>query len=473
MKHLLMSFTFILIGYIANAQIITIPDANFKAKLLAANPSNAIAYNGMTAIKIDTNDNNEIEVSEALQVNRLNVSIADIYDLTGIGFFTSLRSLNCSQNHIPNLDLSNLTNLKSLYCNLNLLTSLNLNGLNQLLNLECAENTLTQIDFANLASLETLNCRFNFLTSLNLNGQINLQSLNCDYNQLTALDVSNLTQLTDLSCQSNQFIALDLNDLASLTSLNCSYNQLETLNLNNLNGLTALNCSHNQITTLDITNLSHLSTLNCESNQIGNAFIFSDMPDLEAAYCHNNQIPSFSFSDVSNLQILDCSANQISNLDVSPLPQLLVLNCHNNPQLLNLNIKNGSNEPFLDFSNNPNLVYICADEDQLTNVQNLIAQYGYTNCEVNSLCDLATTNFDLSSNLRLFPNPSKNYINLEVDGGLTIESISIYDIPGQTIIAIPNAGSVSVLNVSELNAGIYFIKFETNKGTATTKFIKG
>jgi Leucine-rich repeat (LRR) protein len=472
MRKFFALLVFILIGCSSRAQVVAIPDANFKAKLLAANPSNTIAYNGMVPIKIDSNDNNEIEISEALQVTSLNVSIADIYDLTGIGAFTTLRTLNCSQNHISSLDLSYLVNLKSLYCSLNLLTSLNLNGLTHLLNLECAENILTQIDFANITSLQTLNCRFNFLTSLQLNGFSNLYSLNCDYNQLTTLDVSNLTQLTELGCQSNQFLSLDLSSLVNLTSLNCSYNQLAVLDLGGLDGLTTLNCSYNQITALDITNLSNLSLLNCESNQISNPFAFSGMADLQAVYCHNNPIPSFSFSDVPNLQVLDCSSNQISDLDVSSLSQLSVLNCHDNTQLVNLNIKNGSNEPFLDFSNNPNLLYVCADEGQLTSVQNLVAQYGYTDCQVNALCDLAANNFDLNNNLRVFPSPAKNYIYLEIQDAITVKSILVYDVLGQLATTIPYTEDDLAVDVSDLKTGLYFIKLTTDWGTAFKKFIK-
>lgn len=471
MRKFLACLIFILIGVSSDAQIVTIPDANFKAKLLAANPSNTIAYNGLTVIKIDSNNNNEIEVSEALQVTGLNVNIADIYDLTGIQAFTTLRSLNCTQNHIAALDLSNLVNLKSLYCSLNLLTSLDLTGLNSLQNLECAENILTQINFANVTSLRTLNCRFNFLTSLQINGQTNLQTLNCDYNQLTILDISNLTQLTDLACQSNQFLNLSLSNLTNLTSLNCSYNLLSTLDLNGLDGLINLNCSHNQITSLDITNLSQLYLLNCESNLINNAFIFSNIPDLHSVYCRDNLIPSFSFSDVENLQILDCSSNQVSDLNVSSLSHLSLLNCHENSQLINLNIKNGSNELFLDFSGNPSLFYVCADEGQLTNVQNLIVQYGYTNCQVNALCDLAVADFDLDKHFNIFPIPAGNSLNLEIQNTITMKSITIYDIIGQTVI-IPNTESVYAIDVSGLKTGVYFLKAITDKGTVLKKFIK-
>jgi hypothetical protein len=53
-----------------------------------------------------------------------------------------------------------------------------------------------------------------------------------------------------------------------------------------------------------------------------------------------------------------------------------------------LYIKNNSIEApiYLDFSNNPNLEYVCADDFQLTQVQEKITEYGYSNCYTNSYC---------------------------------------------------------------------------------------
>ena len=48
--------------------------------------------------------------------------------------------------------------------------------------------------------------------------------------------------------------------------------------------------------------------------------------------------------------------------------------------------KNGANEDPLDFSGNPNLTYICADEGQIPSIQAAITTNGYTNCHVNSYC---------------------------------------------------------------------------------------
>src|SRR6476620_1715150 len=105
---------FLLLMTFSNAQIINFPDSAFKAKLLQANPSNTIAaipssipINGayFAYVTIDTNGNDEIEVSEAAVISRLQVPNSNITSLEGIQYFTDLSYLNCSFNQMTSLTL--------------------------------------------------------------------------------------------------------------------------------------------------------------------------------------------------------------------------------------------------------------------------------------------------------------------------------------------------------------------------------
>lgn len=170
----------------------------------------------------------------------------------------------------------------------------------------------------------------------------NLQHLSCSFNQLPSLNVSGLTNLQYLYCVNNQLPSLNVSGLINLLTLYCSYNQLPSLNVSGLTNLKELGCEYNQLPSLDVSSLTNLQTL----------------------YCNNNQIPNLNLSGLTNLQ---------------------TLYCHNN-QLTTLLMKNGSIENYLYFGGNPNLQYICADEEQIPDVQSKITQYGYTNCNVNSYC---------------------------------------------------------------------------------------
>lgn len=79
-----------------------------------------------------------------------------------------------------------------------------------------------------------------------------------------------------------------------------------------------------------------------------------------------------------------------------------------------------------------------------------------------SISDYTTLNFDV------YPNPVKDFLNLRY---LTnIKSISIINELGQNIKQIPE--SRKQINVSDLHAGIYFIKIETVYGARVQKFVK-
>ena len=135
-----------------NAQIISIPDANFKSKLLESNSFNHFANDiSGNSIQIDSNNNGEIEVGEALNIYALNVSNNAlpnlISDLTGISYFSNLTSLDCSFNQLTSLTLNtNNSNLLELNCSYNQISILNILSLHNLTKLDCASNLLTSID---------------------------------------------------------------------------------------------------------------------------------------------------------------------------------------------------------------------------------------------------------------------------------------------------------------------------------------
>ena len=86
---------FLLVGFCffgsVSAQIVNIPDAKFKAKLLEANTDNSIAKNlDGSYFKIDLNGDGEIQEIEAQNVSFLNLSNSYISSLEGLSNFSAL-----------------------------------------------------------------------------------------------------------------------------------------------------------------------------------------------------------------------------------------------------------------------------------------------------------------------------------------------------------------------------------------------
>lgn len=88
----------------------------------------------------------ELTAEQAALVTELDVSGCGIADLGGIGYFTALETLDCSDNSILSLDLSGNVNLKTLDCSNNLLSVLDIAGNEQLASLSADGNRLKYFD---------------------------------------------------------------------------------------------------------------------------------------------------------------------------------------------------------------------------------------------------------------------------------------------------------------------------------------
>jgi uncharacterized repeat protein (TIGR01451 family) len=203
MKNLYVFFGVIMIGCFGNAQIVNIPDANFKAKLLAADatPFNAFAFNfAQQAFKLDVNNDGEIQFSEALMVIQLNISHSAISDLTGIESFANLLTLNCNNNQLSNLNVNSIPSVSVLQCQNNLLSSLDVSSLPNLGYFNCSNNQLTTLFIKNGSNEQS---------GLIFSNNPNLQYICADQTQFS--DVQNkiaqygYTNCTfDSNCSANQ-----------------------------------------------------------------------------------------------------------------------------------------------------------------------------------------------------------------------------------------------------------------------------
>lgn len=85
-----------------------------------------------------------------------------------------------------------------------------------------------------------------------------------------------------------------------------------------------------------------------------------------------------------------------------------------------------------------------------------------------------TTNLSSNDNqilsFEIFPNPTKDLLNVSNPNNFDIKNISVTDINGRVV--KNQAGSLTQINVSDLNAGVYFVTIEAAEGKTTKKFIK-
>ncbi len=87
----------------------------------------------------------------------------------------------------------------------------------------------------------------------------------------------------------------------------------------------------------------------------------------------------------------------------------------------------------------------------------------------NSTTTLGTANFELSQDIKIYPNPVSQVLNLELPDGIVIEKAIFYNALGQIIKEAKNEIS---WDVSGLPTGVNFIKVVTDSGVKQLKFIK-
>ena len=104
-----------LLPAIAFGQTTAIPDANFEQALIDLGYDTGTPDGSVPTANINT-------------LTSLNVWNKNISNLTGIEDFIALTSLNCDNNHLSGLNVSQNTALYELYCSRNQITSLDLSN---------------------------------------------------------------------------------------------------------------------------------------------------------------------------------------------------------------------------------------------------------------------------------------------------------------------------------------------------------
>ncbi len=70
----------------------------------------------------------------------------------------------------------------------------------------------------------------------------------------------------------------------------------------------------------------------------------------------------------------------------------------------------------------------------------------------------------------IYPNPVKDFLNIESSAGVTIKTTILYDALGRELFKKEN--EASHLSFGNYAAGIYFLKLDTNTGEQVFKVIK-
>lgn len=400
------TFLFLLFYAVTQAQIVNFPDANLKDALVNHSPT------------IDTNNNGEIEVSEATNYNTyyLTLQSKGITDITGLENFTEVEEFRLSHNDISSIDISVLFWAK---------------------NLRLTGNDLTELNTSSNIALEELSISNNFISNLDLSNNENLLSLFAISTNLSTLDVSNNLLLEELFLWSTNISTLDLSS-NNLKRINIASTPFTTFDdFSSQTELEYINISSTDISTLDTSVFPNLTTLNIQTTDI-----------LDIDLSQNTALESLNLG-YSNMTSIDIS-NNINLRDLRVYLGLTSLDISQNTELRSLRIINNSGISSLDLSTNTNLCYVSINN---TSIEYINVKNGTnTNFDPDTTCSIGSSGSGLGGIKFSAVNSNDNLAFICVDDiDYALENFEVSD-------------TVTLLDICSGNIG------ETNEFTGTISY---
>ncbi|AWA28679.1 hypothetical protein HYN48_00475 [Flavobacterium magnum] len=462
MKKLLLYFLFF--SAASQAQIVNIPDPNFKADLINKG--------------IDLNSDGDIQVSEAEAVTSLGMVDLNISSLEGIQSFVNLTSLTCYNLNLTALDVSGLTHLGELNCGHNAaMTSLNLSGCTSLANCRASNCALTSLDTSGLIHLYNLDVSNNQLTSLNLAGWVSSDGgyLLARYNQLTSVDASDMGNLIMLDFSHNALTTLDVTGTNVSTDIALSYNHLTSLDLSN-SPIQGVDASHNNLASISLNPNTQYNHLWLDNNQLVNLDVSGlYVRDLNA---NHNNLTSINFQG-TRIYTVYLNGNNFQTVDLSGairINSFCSIDIDSNPYLETFFAKNG-NSDYLSFIGDFSLEYVCIDESDLIGGSSppnaVFSPYCIFTPGGNYNTITGNVTFDADNNGCDNTDPDQPYVKLNLTSGNNI--YSVFTTPDGNFNYFGQTGMFNVGLAME-NASLFTITpplativFGTNNNNLTTQ----
>ncbi|QIE60356.1 T9SS type A sorting domain-containing protein [Rasiella rasia] len=234
----------------------------------------------------------------------------------------------------------------------------------------------------------------------------------------------------------------------------------------------------------------------------------SQYPNCEFAYTFifaGNEITDFSplsyIDRVNHVEFRDIQTiTNFETFDITITSSLAVKNCNFITNLSGLNLDsdnlnflwvwlrqndqlnslNGINTDItidteVRIIDNPNLPF-CAIQpfcEAIANPDVEVFIYGNASgcesvAEVAAACELSITESSLSASVHIYPNPAGEKLYILLDSFVHFEFAEVYSVSGQKLMQT----KATHINISNLSAGIYFVKVISEEGSITKKIIK-
>lgn len=323
----------------------------------------ATRYNGVTLATFKS----IIDPSNIYQI-AVNSSVNKITTISNVNYYTSLYTLDLSNQNLTSVtglgatslnnlildgnstlttvNISDLPNLRYFLANSCILNgSLDVSNHSDLILVSLGNNALTSLNVTNNTSLTALytyiNPNLTVITGLNTCTSMNiLQVWNCNLVGAT-FDISALASLVILQISGNSNLStLDVTNNTVLRELYCQDDNLSTLDVTNNPELLILQANGNSLTTLNLTNNIKLKTLFLYANTgLALPTGFSGLTQLEWLSVYNCNITvSLDCTPFTQLKIVDAGNTSLPSVNLSTCTNLESISIRNSPSVTTFNL---------------------------------------------------------------------------------------------------------------------------------------
>ena len=192
-----------------------------------------VAFRNYIQKKADKNNNYSLDSDELEKLQEIYLSNGDnVKDCTGIEYLINLKSITIKDCSLTTpLDLTYNTEVVYLNVENCALESLIVNS-DSMTYLDCQNNNLEELDLTNVSNLTYLNVSNNNISYIDVSNCTDLNKILVEYNPLVCLDLSNnpivktlsdtglIRNLTQTTCNPLEFIGLDTSKITQITGAN-------------------------------------------------------------------------------------------------------------------------------------------------------------------------------------------------------------------------------------------------------------
>ena len=304
-----------------------------------------------------------------------------------------------------------------------------------------------------------INIGSNFFTTFPAMSSNQLTHLYCGNNLLTSLDVSGFSNLELLYCGQNDIVSLDLTTNSNIKYLKCDDNDLTSLDLRNGNNSDILQIWMHTNPTLSCV---AVDDINYVTANWFNSFYIKDNTTNYSENCSGSGVL------VSSIDVQGQGGTSTITIDDGTLQmEATVLPANADDASYTWSVTNGTGSASINaggiltaISNGTVDVIATANDGSGTT--------GMTTITISNQTVGIIENQLVQFNI--YPNPVQNELFIELKEN-QINQINIIDLSGKTLLTQKQINGNSI-DVSSLAQGVYTIQISTEKGIATSRFVK-